>query len=265
MSRFGWRRLPKFTGTGFAQPNRNGAPVSSSTPGHQDRPDRVDMLQRIERHAAQHPGRLVAEEAGDVAVRGFVQGDREDHRHSHEHDGLERKIHITAAFYPKSGARIPARRTRRRSVRSGQSEPRRDRRRPGGRSRRFDREIDDGRRFGDARPGVDDADRSACSQALANRFRVVERRARRPAGSTSTTGSARRVRASSACTTGWSGTRNADRAALADAAAAAAPRACPAAGTCTRPGMPWRTMRNCQLSRRVKRPASARSRHTSVR
>ena len=33
MSRFGCRKLPKLTGTGFAQPNRNGAPVSSRTPG----------------------------------------------------------------------------------------------------------------------------------------------------------------------------------------------------------------------------------------
>ena len=137
MSRFGLRRLPKLTGTGLAQPNRNGAPRQQQHARHQHRPDRVDVLQRVQRNAAQHPGRLVAEQAGDIAVGGFMQGDREDHRHGHERDGLERKIHIAAAFYPSP--RRPARRSGRRLTAAGSPDapgrPRPGARRPAARRR----------------------------------------------------------------------------------------------------------------------------------
>ena len=33
MSRLGWRRLPKCTGTGLAQPKRNGEPLTTSSSG----------------------------------------------------------------------------------------------------------------------------------------------------------------------------------------------------------------------------------------
>ena len=106
MSRFGLRRLPKFTGTGFAHPKMNaGLPnlaQQQQHPRNQDRPDRVDVLYRVRCDSAQHPGRLVTEQLGDVAVRGFVQRDREDHRHRPEHDGRERKIHWPTIL-PESG------------------------------------------------------------------------------------------------------------------------------------------------------------------
>ena len=93
MSRFGMRRLPKFTGTGFAHPKMNvGLPnfaSSSSIPGTSIVPTGSMCLIGFSRDPAQHPGRLVAEQPGDVAVCGFVQRDREDHRHRPERDGRE--------------------------------------------------------------------------------------------------------------------------------------------------------------------------------
>ena len=56
--------------------------VRSSTPGTSNRADRVDVLQRVQRDAAQHLRRCWSPNMpGDVAVRRFVQRDREDHRH----------------------------------------------------------------------------------------------------------------------------------------------------------------------------------------
>ncbi len=123
MSRFGWRRLPKFTGTGFAQPNRNGAFSRNRIPGTSTVPIEIDVLERVERHPSQHPRRLVAEHAGDVAVGGFVQCDRQDHGHCPEHQGLERKIH-RRRILPEVGRRRP----------SGESDACRIARRPRGRS-----------------------------------------------------------------------------------------------------------------------------------
>ncbi len=74
----------KLTGTGFAQPNRKPAPPARSTAAdderHDDGADRVDVLHRIEGHAAEHVRRRVAEHARHVAVRRLVQRDAEDHR-----------------------------------------------------------------------------------------------------------------------------------------------------------------------------------------
>src|ERR1700693_4378920 len=45
---------------------------------HQDRAERVDVLQRIEGHSAKAISRVVAQEMGDEAVRGFVQRDSKE-------------------------------------------------------------------------------------------------------------------------------------------------------------------------------------------
>ena len=67
-------------------------------PRDQDRSDRVDMLQRVQRDPALHLSRAVAERLGDIAVGRFVQRDREDHRQHPQRDSLQRYIHLGRQF-----------------------------------------------------------------------------------------------------------------------------------------------------------------------
>jgi hypothetical protein len=62
-------------------------------PRDRDGTDRVDMLERIQGHPAQHVCGLIAKPSGDIAVCRFVQGYREDHRHRPKNDGREGQIH----------------------------------------------------------------------------------------------------------------------------------------------------------------------------
>ena len=77
MSRRGWRIRLGFTGTGFAQPI-TGSPASAPIAGQDDRAERVDVRDRVEREA---PGLLrgvVTEPQRDDAVADLVQDDRDD-------------------------------------------------------------------------------------------------------------------------------------------------------------------------------------------
>ena len=182
----------------------------------QHRADRIDVLQRIQRDAAQHPGGLVAEDPGDVAVGGFVQRDREDHRHRLERDGREqRKIHWLSHFTRVRGRRTgsPSAAQRRASPGRLEAEPRRVAAAAAHDDRRHDGEVDDRRRLRRARSGVDDEIERAADGILGSLRRRSAARSR-PAGSASTTGSVRPSSASSACTTGCSRHAHADRAAL---------------------------------------------------
>ena len=57
---------------------------------HEDRAERVDVLERIEGHAALLPGGAVAEAQGDEPVRGLVQRDGEDGRYDPGGDRVDR-------------------------------------------------------------------------------------------------------------------------------------------------------------------------------
>ena len=270
MSRFGLRRFPKFTGTGFAHPKMNvGLPnlaQQQQHPRNQDRAHRVDMLDRVRRDPAQHPGRLVTEQLGDVAVRGFVQRDREDHRHRPEHDGRERKIHWPTIL-PDVPVAMPERAaighvaTYSQSLsspsRAGSPAPRRTM--TGGSTARSTTVV------GSAGHAPASMTRSSArAERLPDRLGIVQRFAAARAASASTTGWARRAPA--AAPARRRGPAPARRSCCASGAAAvAALRAWPAAGTCTRPGVPCRTIRNCQLSSFAKWPISDKSRSMSVR
>ncbi|MNH20205.1 hypothetical protein D3C79_799660 [compost metagenome] len=56
---------------------------------HQYGADGVDVLDRVERDAPQHIGRVVAEVARGIAVGGFVHRDGEQHGQGVDEDGLE--------------------------------------------------------------------------------------------------------------------------------------------------------------------------------
>ena len=90
MSRLGWRSRWNATGTGLAQPNRNGEPSSSRMPGSTKRPERVDVADRVEADPAQAACRVVAQPVGHPAMRRLVQRDRGHHRHSPDRQALRR-------------------------------------------------------------------------------------------------------------------------------------------------------------------------------
>ena len=79
MSRLGLFSRWNATGTGLAQPNRKGELSSSSTPGQDQRAERVDMADRVEADAAQAPRGVVAQPVGHPGVRRLVERDRGDH------------------------------------------------------------------------------------------------------------------------------------------------------------------------------------------
>ena len=66
------------TGTGFAQPS-SGSPLNDREQRQQDRADRVDMDDRVERHAAEQARGRIAEAIGRPGVRGLVDRQRDDH------------------------------------------------------------------------------------------------------------------------------------------------------------------------------------------
>jgi hypothetical protein len=80
---------PEHVALGLAQVvevDRHGLGPAEHEGGERERHDRqhdraqpVDVLDRVQRHAPEHPGGGVAEAPRHVAVRGFVQRDREDH------------------------------------------------------------------------------------------------------------------------------------------------------------------------------------------
>src|SRR6266516_8225325 len=77
-----------------------------------DGADQIDVTRRIEADASEREGRRISEVAGDVAVSGFMQSDREDDRHGENRDYLSdliefhgRPARSNASFYQRrSGA-----------------------------------------------------------------------------------------------------------------------------------------------------------------
>ncbi len=66
------------------------------------------MAQRIEADPPEHEGGVVAEVAGDVAVSGFMQRDREDDRQGVDRDGLDEiEFHGRRLVFYQSGIAAP--------------------------------------------------------------------------------------------------------------------------------------------------------------
>ena len=109
MSRFGFRRLPKFTGTGLAQPKRMLLPAKwlrlRYHHGHKDGPHRIDVPKRIQADPPLCIGRHVAEVLRDVTVGSLVESDREYEGQCKDREGTnEVCIHRQAS---PNTARLP--------------------------------------------------------------------------------------------------------------------------------------------------------------
>ena len=71
------------TGTGFAQP-MIGNPLNAASERQQDRPDRVDVHERVQRDAPEQPRRGIAEPVGGPGMRRLVDRERDEHDRERE-------------------------------------------------------------------------------------------------------------------------------------------------------------------------------------
>ena len=92
MPRRGLGKRQAEIGTGFAQPNRNGAWHArrllrqQQDAGDQDGADLIDVTQRVEREPAEAFGRVIAQRKRGPAMRDLVQDDRQHHRRDLDDD-----------------------------------------------------------------------------------------------------------------------------------------------------------------------------------
>ena len=101
MSRRGWRIRFGFTGTGLAHAEHR-QPGERAHRRQHDRPERVDVRDRVEREPARLLGGVVTEPERDDAVADLVEDDRDDQA-AEEDDRLLRRV-CTEARSSLSGA-----------------------------------------------------------------------------------------------------------------------------------------------------------------
>ena len=75
ISRRGWLSRAKATGTGLAQPNRNGAFMNSNSARHQNGADRIHMFQRVQGHPPASVSGVVTQRPGGIGVSRLVKRD----------------------------------------------------------------------------------------------------------------------------------------------------------------------------------------------
>ena len=92
MSRRGSRMRFGFTGTGFAHAS-TGTPSEGAHRRHHDRPDGVDVRDRVEGEAAGALGGVVTEPRRHDPVADLVQDDRDDQAGEEDHRLLEIGVH----------------------------------------------------------------------------------------------------------------------------------------------------------------------------
>jgi hypothetical protein len=89
MSLLGWRSCPKLTASHQLARHQD-------QQRHCDGSNRIDVSQRIEADAPGIVGRVVAEVAGGIAVRSFVQSDGEGHRDRRKRNHLDQTSEVEA-------------------------------------------------------------------------------------------------------------------------------------------------------------------------
>ena len=71
------------TGTGFAHPMM-GSPLYAASQRQQDRPDRVDVHDRIQRHAPEQPRGGITEPLSGPGMRRLMDRERDEHDRERE-------------------------------------------------------------------------------------------------------------------------------------------------------------------------------------